>query len=51
MHLNFLKEVSEEEMAKRKKSWKVPVERQKVRGLLAKYRLAVSSAHIGAVTS
>ena len=37
-------------MAMRRQSWKIPTERQKVKGLLGKYRKAVSSAHIGAVT-
>ena len=38
-------------MAKRKASWKIPAERLKVKGLLAKYRRSVSSAHTGAITS
>lgn len=45
-----VQEVSGEEMARRKESWKIPAERQKVIGLLGKYRKSVSSAHIGAVT-
>ncbi len=44
-------EVSEEVLTARKACWKIPQERQKVKGLLAKYRRSVSSAHTGAVTS
>ncbi|XP_064384932.1 dihydroxy-acid dehydratase-like isoform X1 [Halichondria panicea] len=44
-------EVSEEVLTARKACWKIPLERQKVKGLLAKYRRSVSSAHTGAVTS
>ena len=47
---SLVQEVSGEEMARRKESWKIPAERQKVKGLLGKYRKSVSSAHIGAVT-
>lgn len=43
-------EVGEEELAKRRKNWKIPEERLQVHGLLAKYRKMVSSAHLGAVT-
>ncbi|XP_064384049.1 dihydroxy-acid dehydratase-like [Halichondria panicea] len=44
-------EVSKEVLTARKACWKIPQERQKVKGLLAKYRRSVSSAHTGAVTS
>ena len=43
-------EVSKEVLTARKACWKIPQERQKVKGLLAKYRRSVSSAHTGAVT-
>ena len=45
-----IQEVSEEELERRRQEWKVPVERLKVGGLLAKYRKMVSSAHTGAIT-
>lgn len=46
----YPQDVSEEELARRRQAWKVPEEFQKVKGLLAKYRRAVSSAHTGAIT-
>ena len=43
-------EVSGEELERRRQAWKVPTEKMKVGGLLAKYRKMVSSAHTGAIT-
>lgn len=43
-------EVSEEELKKRREKWQIPTKRAKVKGLLAKYRKMVSSAHTGAIT-
>lgn len=43
-------EVSGEELERRRSCWKIPAERLKVGGLLAKYRKVVSSAHTGAIT-
>ncbi|XP_064384941.1 dihydroxy-acid dehydratase-like [Halichondria panicea] len=44
-------EVSKEVLTAQKACWKIPQERQKVKGLLVKYRRSLSSAHTGAVTS
>ena len=50
MWLCCLQEVTEEELRQRREVWEVPAKRQKVGGLLAKYRKLVSSAHTGAIT-
>lgn len=45
-----MQEVSNEELERRRQKWQIPTERLKVKGLLAKYRKMVSSAHTGAIT-
>ena len=42
--------VSDEELERRRKSWKVPTSRYE-RGVMAKYARLVGSASLGAVTS
>lgn len=44
----FVQELSDKEVEKRRREW-VPPDKP-VKGLLAKYRRSVSSAHTGAVT-
>merc|ERR1712151_1224431 len=44
-------DVSDEEMAERRKAWQPKPQKEGTRGVLAKYQALVKSAHVGGVTS